>query len=167
LIGKVAFPLEVLPLSTCVSVLIQLGLGLLLFVVANALAGGGLPATLAWLPVLVLLLLALTAGLALACAALGVLLRDFTHLLPVLLTLLFYATPIFYSPSIVTSELARELLWWNPVGHVVEALRRVGVEGVQPDALGLLYVTAWAVAACVLGYLLFDRLRDAVVEELG
>lgn len=167
LIGKVAFPLEVLPLSTCVSVLIQLGLGLLLFVGSVVVLGGRVHVTMLWLPVLVLLLFVLTAGLALAGAALGVLLRDFTHLVPVLLTLLFYATPIFYSPGIVTSELARELLWWNPLGHVVEGLRRTAIDGLPPEAAGMLYLAAWAAGAAIAGYLVFDRLRHAVVEELG
>ncbi len=166
LIGKVAFPVELLPLSACVSVSIQLALGLSLFVVAGAIAGVGPHATLLWTPVLVLLLLVLVAGLALVCAVLGVLLRDFTHLLPVLLTLVFYATPIFYSPAIVGDD-ARALLWWNPLGHVVEALRSVGIDGEHPDPGGTLYLAACSGAAAVVGCLGFDRLRHTLVEELG
>jgi lipopolysaccharide transport system permease protein len=167
LIGKVAFPLELLPLSACVSVLIQLALGLLLFVVANALVGTGVHAVVVWLPLLALLLAVLTAGLALLCATAGVLLRDFAHLLPVALTLLFYVTPIFYSPAIVTDELARELLWWNPLAHAIDGMRRVGVDGTAPQLAGTAYLAACALAAAAAGYATFDRLRHTVVEELG
>lgn len=167
LIGKVAFPLEVLPLSTCLSVLIQLALGLILFVIANALGGGGMPVTLLWMPVIALLLFVLVAGLGLACAVLGVLLRDFTHLLPVLLTLLFYATPIFYSASIVTNDTARTLLHCNPLFHVVENLRRISIDGLPPHIGGMIYIAGCAAGALTLGYWLFDRLRQTVVEELG
>jgi len=167
LIGKVRFPLEVLPLTTCLSVLTQLLLGLLLFVVANGMFGTGFHATMLWLPVLVGLELAFVFGVALVVAALSVALQDFAHLLAILLTVWFYGCAVFFSTEVVPSAIVRSAFEWNPMYQLILALRTTCIDGRAPDVFGLAYLALCALAALFVGRWVFDRYRFALTEILG
>ena len=105
LVGKVAFPREVLPLA-------QVGHGIVRrYRDGPARCRPGVlrrTAFLAWLPVtivLMLLLAAFSAGLGLALSAIGVYFRDLPYLWGIVLQVWFFATPIVYPPSLLESEL--------------------------------------------------------------
>jgi len=123
LIGKVAFPGELLPLSTATAAFLMNMAGFAAVLVVLQLMGapihwlGLLPA----LPVLALLFL-FAAGLALFTSALQVFLRDVAQILPPLMTFWFFTTPILYSSSILPPQVAA-VLRFNPMAWYVERLR--------------------------------------------
>ena len=79
---------------------------------------------LAWFPVIVLVQLLLTTGLALLVSALTVHFRDVRDLLQNLLTVWFFATPIIY-PLERAPERWRRLLELNPFTHIAVAYQEV------------------------------------------
>ena len=70
-----------------------------------------------WLPLIVLVQLVLTLGLALLVSALTVHFRDIRDILSHVLHLWFFATPIIY-PSAGAGARRRRLLVLNPITHV-------------------------------------------------
>ncbi len=117
------------------------------------------------LPVLAGLQFALTAGLAYPLASLNVVLRDTQHVVGVVLQLLMFVTPVFYSLDAVPAEL-RPWFSLNPMVALVEVWRDVLLRGQWPDprvigALGL-------VAAVFLfaGRKVFVAQSHRFVEEL-
>ena len=107
LIRKVYFPRELLPLATTLANLRHFLLTLALVVfplivalyVRDSLRSHSLslpPATIFFLPVLVLLQTLLIAGIALFLSALNVFLEDVKFLVAVVLDLMFYAVPVIY-----------------------------------------------------------------------
>src|SRR4051812_10979387 len=102
LIRKVLFPAEVLPIVTVFAGLMHFFLGLP--ILAAFFLYYRVPVTptdLLWFPVIVLVQLTLTLGLALVLSALTVHFRDVRDLLANLITLWFFATPIVYPLSTV------------------------------------------------------------------
>jgi ABC-type polysaccharide/polyol phosphate export permease len=167
LIRKVLFPAEVLPIVTVFAGLVHFCLGLPILAAFLLYYRVPLvPADLLWFPLIVLIQLVLTLGIALIVSALTVHFRDVRDLLSNLLTLWFFATPIIYALSQVPDSV-RRLLNLNPFTHLAvayqEVLFRTGPFAQWPR---LLAVGAGAALIFVFGYFVFDRLRDTLAEEV-
>jgi len=167
LIKKVLFPAEVLPIVTVLANLAHFFLGLPILVAFLVYYRRPLdPVELLWFPVIVLVQLVLTVGLALLLSALTVHFRDLKDLLGNLLTLWFFATPIIY-PISQAPEYMRWAMNLNPMTHLAisyqEVLFYVGPHG---HWRWLMSLAVLAVMIFLLGYFVFDRLRDSFAEEV-
>jgi lipopolysaccharide transport system permease protein len=119
-----------------------------------------------WLPLIILIQLTLTIGLALIIAALTVHFRDLRDLLANLMTLWFFGTPIIYSFARATGT-ARAILNLNPFTHLAVAYQEVlFVPGPFTAYQGLLAVGVLSVVVLAVGYFVFDRLRETLAEEV-
>jgi ABC-type polysaccharide/polyol phosphate export permease len=167
LIRKVLFPAEVLPIVTVLAALVHFCLGLLIVAAAITIFEVAVTATdLLWLPVVVLVQLVFTLGLALLLSALTVHFRDMRDLLANVLTLWFFATPILY-PIEVVDVRWRPLLELNPFTHLARAYQQVlFVEGPYQEWPHLLALGAGAALVLFVGYAVFDRLRDTLAEAV-
>jgi lipopolysaccharide transport system permease protein len=167
LIRKVLFPAEVLPIVTVLAGLVHFALGLP--ILAAFLVYYHVPVVmtdLLWFPVVVLIQLLLTLGLALLLSALAVHFRDIRDLLANLLTLWFFATPIIYALTQAPASV-RGFLNLNPFTHLAVAYQEVLFrEGPFTEWRGLLAVGGVSLAVLAIGYAVFDRLRDTLAEEV-
>jgi lipopolysaccharide transport system permease protein len=142
-VKKVVFPLELLPLC---NVLTSLVFGLAWFALlflGIIMLWGDVAWTVLFLPVVLLPLMLLTAGVSLFVASLGVYLRDMQQLVGIVTQMLFFLTPIFYPLSVVPENL-RWLLRINPLSTIVEQTRMIFLYGQIPDfhaCLGLFIVS--------------------------
>ena len=167
LIRKVLFPAEILPVVTVFTGLVNFGLGLLVFAAVALYYGRPVVSTdLLWLPALVLVQLALTLGLSLLLSSLTVHFRDLRDLLGNLLTLWFWGTPILYTVAEVP-ERFRAVFALNPFTHLAVAYQEVlFFDGPFHGWRQLLILGAVSVLVLLLGYFVFDRLRDTLAEEV-
>lgn len=182
LIKKVYLPREVFPLSVVGSAvfnfLIQLGI-----LVAATLVVGRFPTGLRWLyfPLSLAVLLVFATALALLFSAVNVYLRDVGYLVEVTLMILFWASPIVYSWSLVHQELSKmthgalfeQLYLANPVTLVVLGFQRTfwvlgDGQPFQVDALGPRLGIALAVGVVLLWVCqrTFARLQANFAQEL-
>ena len=167
LIKKVLFPAEVLPIVTVLANMVHFFLGLPIlaaFVIYYQRPVD--PVELLWFPVIVLVQLVLTTGLAMFLSALTVHFRDLKDLLGNILTLWFFATPIIYSIEMAPPDM-RPWLNLNPMTHLMRSYQEVlffeGPLGHQKWLAGL---GAASVVVFLAGYFVFDRLRDSFAEEV-
>jgi lipopolysaccharide transport system permease protein len=123
LVTKVYFPRILLPASTVLASVLDFAIGAVLFLGA-LFVRGEMPslASLALVPVLVILLQLLALGLGLFMAALTVRFRDVQYVLPFLIQLLLYASPVAYGVAVVPDRL-RPFYLLNPVAPLLDALR--------------------------------------------
>lgn len=155
-IKKVVFPLEVLPLVTMAGALFNAGVGFLILFAFYVPVLGWPPVTCLWLPVVILPLVLVTAGVAWFLAALGVFLRDLRQIAGLATTILMFLSPIFY-PLEAIPERFRGLLLLNPLTIVLEESKAVLFWGHPPDwalwaaSTGVAWLVAW------LGFLWFTR----------
>jgi ABC-type polysaccharide/polyol phosphate export permease len=125
-------------------------------------------AEIACFPVVILVQLLLTLGLALIVSALTVHFRDIKDLLSNLLTFWFFATPIIYPMS-----LMQEFPWsyWflnlNPFTHLAISYQEIlFYTGPFGHWKWLVALGAFSAVLFLVGYFIFDRLRDSFAEEV-
>ncbi len=163
LVRKIWFPREALPLATVFAVLTDLGAGLGVWIVLLLCHGVSLGAPLLWVPVLLLILLVFTAACALLGAAVNVRFRDVKHALPLLLQLLFLATPIVY-PLATVPAAWQAMFELNPLVAVVEGLRDVGLDGAHPDPARTMIGAGVALVCLVAAYVIYTRVDQRFAD---
>ena len=167
LIKKVLFPAEVLPVVAVLANMVHFLLGLP--IIAAALVYFAVPVRpleLLWLPVVVLVQLFFTLGLALIVASLTVHFRDLKDILGNLMTFWFFATPIIYPMSLAPPS-GKVLLDLNPFTHLVISYQEIlFYDGPFGHWKWLLALGGVSIVLFLLGYFLFDRLRDSFAEEV-
>jgi lipopolysaccharide transport system permease protein len=164
-VKKVVFPLELLPvssvLSACFFGLVWIGillLGIVLFLHKLYFAA-------VCLPLIFIPLVLSSCGIAWFVASLGVFVRDLTHVMGIILLVLYFMTPIFYSLEMVP-EKARALLLLNPLTSIVESARQVLMYGQWPDWRVLGIVTLFSMAIFQLGYFWFMKTKRGFADVL-
>jgi lipopolysaccharide transport system permease protein len=165
LIKKVLFPAEVLPIVSVLANMVHFVLGLVILV-GFMIFYRHFPSLvdLGWFPLVVLIQLVFTTGLALALSALAVHFRDIRDLVNNLLTLWFFATPIIY-PYFMGS--VRRFIWLfrlNPFFHLAVSYQEILFFHRFGHARSLAAMAVLSVAVFLGGYWLFDRLRDSFAE---
>lgn len=178
LIQKVAFPRSVLPIAAVGTLGINWSIEMSLLAVILLFAGSAL---IPWLPGTVLLMLLLglfAAGLGLLLSIVTLYFRDTQYLLGILLQLWMYLTPIIYPVSLIkdlsdkvggllhTSVTLFDVYTVNPMYHFVQAFRQLLYDNRLPDTDHLIACTLWALAALVIGSVVFSKNEKRIAEVL-
>jgi ABC-type polysaccharide/polyol phosphate export permease len=165
LIRRPGFPAAILPVVIVMSSLIHFLLALPILLLFVLIAGIHLTSAILMLLVVIALQFLLTLSLAYLVATFHVTFRDTQHLLGVLLLLLFYLTPVFYTASAVP-EPYQWLYFLNPMAHLIGAYRTILIQGEPPGYLMLLSLGVVSAGLLGLGYTVFMRASYRFVEEL-
>ena len=122
---------------------------------------------LGWFPVAVLVQLILTLGFAFLLSALTVHFRDIKDILSNLLTLWFFATPIIYPMHLAPGTISKAVLNANPFSHFAVSYQEIlFYDGPFGHWKWLLGIFGASLVLFLVGYFLFDRLRDSFAEEV-
>ena len=125
-----------------------------------------------WLPVTVLLMVCLAiyaSGFALALSAAAVFFRDLRYLWSILVQVMFFATPIIYTPDRLDGKLPAVIEFiftWNPMAVFILTFRHMLYGGSAPNWGELAYVFVVSIAVFIGGWAIFSRLSRRVAEEL-
>lgn len=162
LITKIAFPNEIIVVTSVALALSDFLLALLLFLGVQAVAA---PAgwVLFWLPPLLLLHIAFTLGVSFILATGAVYFKDVPRLIAVAGMVLFFMTPIFYTHDLVPGAL-QQLVWLNPLTWFFSAYQDVLYHHRAPAAGVLAGTTGLALAAFLGGALVFRKHTPAFAE---
>jgi ABC-type polysaccharide/polyol phosphate export permease len=158
LIMNSAFPRVLLPLSSVVTGFKQFLPTMVIYIPLHLITERPVGWHLLWVFPLVLMLAVLAAGLCMLVAALQVYFRDLRSLLPYVLRVWLYASPVLYFASRVP-ERYKWLLYANPLAGPLSAWSDVLHSGLAPRPWQLAIGSAWAVAIFV-GSLLFFMSRE-------
>jgi lipopolysaccharide transport system permease protein len=164
-VKKVVFPLEILPI---VSVLTSAVLGLvslLILFFGILTVTHKLSLTMTCLPAILVPLLLLSMGLAWFLASLGTFVRDLQHAVSIILRMMFFMTPIFYSIDRIPESL-RPILKLNPLAGLVEQTRNILLFGQWPNwsALGTLTLVSFFIFHA--GYIWFMKTKRGFADVL-
>lgn len=164
LLKKVHFPRAVLPASAVLANTMQFVLSLP--VMAGFLIASGHEPALEWLalPLVFALQLALILGASLFVASVTVFFRDLEHITDVLMSLLFYATPIIYAADRVPDNY-EWVIHLNPLAPLAEGWRAILLDGELPGA-GLGISAGLTVVMLAVGWFTFRRLEDAFADAI-
>lgn len=163
-VKKIIFPSEILPvvlfLSACIHAcinLIILSLSVLLF--------GDFFWTALLTPLILIPFLLFVLGLSWFLAALGVFVRDLIHLIPTLVQITLFVSPIFYPVNIVPGYFH----WFyeiNPISSTMENIRLVMLLGKHPEwgTLAVSYVIGFS--SLLMGYLFFSNSKEEFADVI-
>jgi lipopolysaccharide transport system permease protein len=164
LLRKVYFPRLVIPISAVASGLIDFGIAFVVLLGLAARYGVTPTSHMLWLPALVLLALVTALGVGLWFSALNVLYRDIQYVVPFLVQVWLYATPIVY-PSSLVPERWRTLYALNPMVGVVEGFRWA-LLGTGTGPGPMILVSAAAALALMIGGLFFFRRMEKSFSDV-
>ncbi len=165
LITKTLFPAEVVPLSVFLSNLISHLMTVALAIAAAALWLNHFSIMVFLLPVYMLLTGLMAVGVGWIVASLQVYLRDTSQVLSVILTFWFWITPIFITEEYYPPQV-RWVILANPLAYVVRAYRERLLSYRLPTVEEFAVVTAYAVAAFLIGGIFFRHLKRGFADVL-
>lgn len=144
LIRKVQIPRWMIPISTGISALINLGLSLIIVAVFVIVNGVHINFNIIFLVFNILMLYLFSVGMSLFLSAAYVKFRDLSYIWEVILQAGFYATPIIYSLTLVPSVFIQKLLLLNPMAMIIQDAR-FNIIGDSVPTIWSLYGVSWFV----------------------
>lgn len=175
LVKKVYFPREVLPLSLVLSNGINFLLALLVLFPVLWLFHTPLTPWILVLPVLIVVQLIFTLGVALIVAALNVFFRDTSVIIEVVLQAWFFLTPVVYDMKVLPQSkiilgydvnVQRLAYILNPIGSIIANFRDILYYGAPPGLDFVARTTLSSLLVLFVGYLLFLSLAPNFGEEV-
>lgn len=164
-VKRVVFPLDILVWSMTFSALFHLAMNMVVLLILYACLKGEVQPTAALLPLVLLPLVILTAGVCWIVSALGVYLRDIGQVAGVVATaMLFLSSAIIPMESV--PESYRIIFELNPLTFIINQAREVVIWGRMPDWAGLGIYTAIALAIALMGHAIFNKLRKGFADVL-
>jgi lipopolysaccharide transport system permease protein len=164
-VKKILFPLEILPfvglLAALYHTLISLGVWLAGYILLF-----GMPhVTVLLLPLVIFPFALFIMGLSWGFASLGVFLRDVTQFIGVMVSMLMFLSPVFYSVSTLP-ETYRDFLYFNPLTPVIEMTRGLLFWGNLPDFTALAWYWLATGTVAWLGFAWFQKTRKGFADVL-
>jgi ABC-type polysaccharide/polyol phosphate export permease len=156
LVQKAKFPREAIVISVILSNLFNFMIALIMFVLWEALIVGELHWWRWWLlPLIMMWLTVLTAGLSFIFSSLNVKWRDINFGVQALMPLWFYATPVVYSLDLLPAWLSK-WLYLNPMTAVIEMLRWA-ILGLPINWLSVGWSLLMTIVLFLVGIYIFKR----------
>lgn len=166
MVKKIYFPREVLPLSYTASQFVNMLLSFIVIFIVVIFVGVPVhPATLLYLPVVMLAELILALGVTYLVSALNVYFRDLEHILGIVSMAWMYLTPILY-PIDMVPEQYRTFFYLNPMTPIIISYRDILYYGKPPQMHLLLQAAVMGIVVLWIGQLVFARLQRYFAEEL-
>jgi lipopolysaccharide transport system permease protein len=165
LVTKVYFPREVLPFSAVLVSLVDFGVASTVLAALMVWYGIGVSWTIVFLPVVLLVQIAFTAGIALLLAMGNLFYRDVRYLFEVILTVWMFATSVVYPVERIGGVLG-ELLLLNPMTPIIDAYRAVLLRGELPAAGPFAAAAALSVVIFFFAAIAFHRAQYSFAENI-
>lgn len=163
LISKVYFPRIVIPLSTIFAPMFDALIAFVMFLILMLFFNVSLTPNILALPLLVIYLLIFALGIGLWLTALNAQYRDIMYILPFLIQILQYLSPVVYPISMVP-ESWRTIYSLNPMTSLIDGFRwcLIGTELTNPT---LFFIgIAVALFLFVTGFLYFQYVENSFAD---
>lgn len=164
LIQKTSFPTEILTAKAVLTPLLSFGVAIVLLMLYTAAANYS-ASVLLIVPLILTLQAFFSVGVVFLSSTLSIYFRDTLQLVPVMINLWLYVTPILY-PVTMLPEWAQRLMYLNPVYPFVSVYQSAFLHGSVGDWSMLLLAAAWASAFFVSGAFIFNKLKYEFADWL-
>jgi len=165
LITKVYMPKYIYPLTRVLSSMVNLVISLIPMLIVCVMTGVELKKSAILAVYFLLCLVVFSLGLGLLLSTSMVFFRDTQFLWGVMSMMWMYATPIFY-PETIIPENMRVVLALNPLYHFLKNARLCILDGISPEPIVYVQCFLIALAALLLGALVFRKNQDKFVLYL-
>ena len=163
LLTKVYFPRVIIPLSSVLAAMVDFGISLVLLFIAMAIYRLPLTWNVLWVIPLTLLTVFAALAVGLWLSALNVQYRDVQQMVPFLIQIWMYATPIVYPITTIPEGTLRYIYSLNPMVGVVQGFRWAFFGGTPPD-MTLIISSAAVLVLLVTGLFFFRRMEKTFAD---
>jgi ABC-type polysaccharide/polyol phosphate export permease len=166
LLNKLYCPREVFPLNAmgdaCFDAIIASMILLVLFPICNFAP----KIETLWFPIILLPLFMASLGVALFTSVVTVYVRDFAQIVPMIIQIGLFATPVAYPLDQLIHNPTLQLVYSaiNPLAPVLDSLRRTVLQGLQPDWPALAIGGASSFLMLTVGYMFFKRMETGIAD---
>jgi len=165
LVQKVYFPREIIPFAVVASAVVDFLVGATLFLALLWFYHVQWTVlTLLVIPVFLIQLFFLV-GLVLILSPLNVFYRDIGFVIPMVVQVWMFATPIIYPLSLVPERL-RPYYLLNPMAGVIDAYRKLLLHGTAPEPTSLIIAAVVSCLTLTAGLLYFKRVEFRLADVM-
>ena len=178
LIKKIYFPREIFPITAVITKLVELGINFI--ILAGLMVWYQMMPNLyiLWVPVIILYTVLAALTVSFVGTAINVYYRDVGAALPVLLSLLMYASPVIYPLQLVKDKLLVHqaagdwsnelytLYTLNPLAGIIDAFQNVVLRDVPPDLNAMIPGAIMIALLLPLSYLYFKRAESYFADVI-
>ena len=164
-VKKVVFPIEIMGVVLLGGALFHFLLSFIAWISLALIMNESIQLTILWVPIILLPFCLLTLGLVWIVSSLGVFLRDISQIISMLMQGLIFLSPVFF-PINNLPEWAKWIVLMNPPSFIILEMRRVMVEGLSPNFLGLIIYCIFSVFIFLLGYFIVNKLKSGFADVL-
>ena len=165
IIKKVYFPREIIPIAVVLAEGINFFISTIIILGFVILGGIGISKYIIFYPLIFLIQSLFILSITFIVSSICVYLRDIQHFIGIILQLLFYAVPIVYSLDSIPSNY-QWILKYNFMTYIINGYRKIFYYKQAPDIkIGILLLLI-DVFACIIGYLIFNKLQKKFAEQL-
>jgi ABC-type polysaccharide/polyol phosphate export permease len=162
LLKKVFIGKSVFPVAAILANLINFSLSMIPLVILVLVLRFPFHWTWVYLPIPLLSLIGFTLGCGFFCAAANVFFRDVSHIIQIVLSAWFYASPVIYSLDFVPRRFAW-LFRLNPMVYILDGFRLGIYYGQLPSLESAAMCLTCGIVFLILGYTFFRRYQDTFV----
>ena len=162
ILQKLPVPMAVFPIATVISGLVNLFFALVPMFALLIITDHRMGLSLLFLPVSILIVAIFTLGAGLLLAPLAVFFTDVVELVNVVLTLLFYMTPVIYPMAIVAGHRFYPFIFYNPTRSILEVFRDPIYFAKIPPITHLSLSVVLAVSMLIVGAWAFRRFSSRI-----
>jgi lipopolysaccharide transport system permease protein len=164
ILNKVYFPRLLIPLAGAGARLVDFTVAFVILLGMTLAFGIGLTVNILWIPLFLLLLLVCALGFGFWLSAVNVYIRDIQMMVPFLVTLWQFASPVVYSASAIP-ETWRIVYALNPMAGVLIGFRWC-LLGTAPPGPEIFASVGVALAVFLSGMMVFQRVQRTMVDIL-
>ena len=164
-VKTLSFPLEVLPVSAVINIMMNLLIGLALCFIAFFAMHGFLHWTAIFLVPLVICVGLMSLGLAWFLSSLAVFVRDVPSVTSPLNMVLMFVSGVFFPISSIPPRVAW-LFKLNPIAIIIDQARAVFLYGKLPSFTAMAVVFILSLLTAIGGYWFFSRTKPAFADVL-
>ena len=163
LLTKIYFPRLAIPLSTVFAALVDFGVSLVVLLGVMAYYGFWPGWHILWLPLIIVFTLLTALSVGLWFSALNVQYRDIQHMVPFVVQVWMYASPIVYPTETIPAGVWRMIYGLNPMVGVIQGFRWALLGGDPPD-LTMLISVGVVILLLVSGIYYFRRMEKTFAD---
>jgi ABC-type polysaccharide/polyol phosphate export permease len=166
LLNKLYCPREVFPIAAMIDAMVDAVIASFVLLLLFPILGFAPKVEALYVPLLFIPLIACTLGLMMATSVIVVFMRDLRLILPLVVQIGMFATPVIYSPATLFKSKALLVAYSaiNPLVPVLDGLRRTVLQGLPPQWLSLGVGTASSLLMLWGGFVLFKRLETGIAD---
>jgi len=164
-VKKIIFPLEILPWIPLGNALFHASISIGVLLLAQFILYSQLPWTVIFLPLILMPFVIFIIGFSWYLATLGVYIRDISQVIGVLISILLFVSPVFYSLSMLPYAMQKIALF-NPLTLIIQESRNVLLFAKWPHFEPLIIYTFCSLLFAWTGFYFFQKTRKGFADVL-